>query len=177
MKIGGKKIEGINTEICVIPRGEGPPIVFTCKAVLDMKPFEKLCPLPKPPVVIKPGGKKYEDVESPSYKAQLETNAKQRMSYMILKSLEATEGLEWETVKLSDPSTWDNYTKELEDSGFSQIEVMRIVNTAAAANCLDENRLEQARKDFLAGLLVSANGQSSHKEDQPSIQSGEPVSD
>lgn len=177
MKIAGKKIEGVNTEICVIPRGEGEPIVFTCKAVLDMKPFDKLCPMPKPPVVVKPGGKRYEDVESPSYKAQLEVNAKQRMSYMILKSLEATEGLEWETVNLSDPSTWDNYTQELMDSGFSQIEIMRIVNTAASANCLDEGRLERARNDFLALAADRANGQSIHKGELAYTQSGEVVKD
>ncbi len=177
MKIAGKKIEGVNTEIVVIPRGEGEPIVFTCKAVLDMKPFDKLCPMPKPPMVVKPGGKRYEDTESPSYKAQIDINARQRMNYMILKSLEATEGLEWETVNLSDPSTWDNYTQELMESGFSQIEILRIVNTAASANCLDEGRLERARNDFLAGAADRANGQYSQKVEPVSIPSGEPVNE
>ncbi len=177
MKIAGKKIEGVNTEICVIPRGEGEPIVFTCKAVLDMKDFEKLCPVPKPPVVIKPGGKRFEDTESPSYKAQLDSHNKMRMDYMFLKSLEATEDLEWETVKLSDPSTWENYSKEFTASGLSQIEQMRIYNTFAVANCLDEGRIEQARKDFLAGVRVSVNGQSSLKDEAASTQSGEPVND
>ena len=69
---------------------------------------------------------------------------------MILKSLEATEGLEWETVKMDDPETWLNYEKELKDSGLSPIEVGRIVGICMSANGLDERKMEAARDAFLA---------------------------
>lgn len=177
MKINGKKIEGSNVEICVIPRGEDKePIVFRCQAVLDIEPFDQLCPAPKPPIILRPGGKRVTDTENSKYKFQLGQHNAKRMGYLILKSLEATEGLEWETISLSDPDTWNNYEKELKDSGFSNIEIMRIINTCMAANCLDEARLERAREDFLASQSGS-NGQSYTQSDEPlSIQSGEPAS-
>jgi hypothetical protein len=177
MKINGKKIEGSNVEICVIPRGDDKePIVFKCQAVLDIEPFDQLCPAPRPPMIMKPGGKKIIDNENSKYKVQVEQHNAKRMGYLIIKSLEATEGLEWETVSLSDPDTWDNYSKELKDSGFSNIEIMRIINTCMSANCLDEARLERAREDFLA--TQSSNGQSSIQQDELlSIASGVPAKD
>lgn len=178
MKIHGKKIEGSNVEICVIPRGEDKePIVFRCQAVLDIEPFDQLCPAPKAPIIMKPGGKRITDTENSKYKYQLEQHNAKRMGYLIIKSLEATEGLEWETISLSDPDTWDNYQKELKESGFSNIEIMRIISTCMAANCLDEARLERAREDFLASQSGS-NGQSyTPSEELLSIQSGVPVKD
>jgi hypothetical protein len=177
MKIHGKKIEGSNIETIVIPRGDGDPIVFRCQAVLDMEPFDKLCPPPRAPIILKPGGKRITDIEDGKYKAQIEQHNNKRMGYLILKSLEATEGLEWETVKLSDPETWDGYQKELKESGFSSIEIMRIVNTCMAANCLDEARLDKAREDFLASAVGAANGQSTHPGELSSIPFGEHAKD
>ncbi len=177
MKIKGKKIEGSNVEICVIPRGENEPIVFKCQAVLDMEAFDKLCPPPKAPLVQKPGGRRIVDVEDPKYIYALNQQSEKRIAYILLRSLEATEDLEWETVKMSDPDTWSNYEKELTDSGFSRIEVMRILNTCMSANCLDEARLEKARNDFLAGQRESVNGQSTQVEEPHSMLSGELVKD
>lgn len=174
MKIQGKKIEGPNIEICVIPRGEGENIVFRCQAVMDMDEFDKLCRIPQPPVMRKPGSRQpIADLEDPKYKIALEAHATKRMDYIVLKSLQATEGLEWETVKMGDSDTWVNYRKELTESGFSNIEVMRIINACMAANCLDEGKVEKARNDFLASAQESVNGQSSQKEEQLSIMSGE----
>lgn len=149
MKILGKKISGPNIEICVIPRGE-EVIVFHAQAVLDMTPFEGMCPRPKPPTKIIKGGKRIDDFESPQYQILLDKYAQNRVNYMILKSLQATEGLEWESVDLSNVDTWGNYNQELKDSGFSEIEVMRIVNSTMIANCLSEDKLEEARSNFLA---------------------------
>jgi hypothetical protein len=177
MKIHGKKIEGINVETLVLPRGDGDPIVFKCQAVLDMDNFDRLCPPPKAPMMIKSGGKRVLDLEEPKYKIALDQHSTKRVSYIILKSLEATPELEWETVNMGDSDTWGNYEKELRESGFSNIEVMRIVNTCMSANCLDDSRLEKARNDFLASLRVEANGQSFQKDVPLSTASGEPAND
>src|ERR1700739_2727657 len=103
MKMLGKKVEGYNIEICVIPRGEGEAHVFTAQAVIDMGDFDRLCPPPKPTIKMIKGGKKVEDVESPKFKRDMQVYGERRMQYMVLKSLEATEGLEWETINMSDP--------------------------------------------------------------------------
>src|SRR3954452_21424608 len=117
MKIGGKTPSGPNVEYCILPRGDDPndSIVFKAQAVLDMSNFDKICPPPKP-TKKNVKGVWIEDVERADYKALLEIYGNKRMIYMILKSLEATEGLEWDTVDLSDSSTWENYQKDLQNA-------------------------------------------------------------
>lgn len=150
MLLNGQKIEGPNEEIIVIPR-PGEPIVFTARAVLDMSEFDSLCPRPKPSIKRMKSGEKIEETDDPRYIAKMDIIASQRFAYLILKSLEATEGLEWESIEMDDPSTWSNYEPELRASGFSDIEIQRIVVGVMSANCLNEAKLEQARKLFLAG--------------------------
>ncbi len=154
MRLHGQPISKPNVEICPIPRGEGNDIIFKCQAVLDMDEFDQLCPTPKIPLKVIKGNKKVEDPDSPSYKTLLNEYNANRINYIILKSLEATESLEWDSIKMGDPSTWANYEKEFKASGFSNIEVMRIVNTVMSANCLNEDRIEKARADFLASQEV-----------------------
>ncbi len=150
MKYAGKKIEGANVDFLVLPRPDGN-IVFKARAILDMGEFDKLCPEPVAAIIVKRGGKPMADVNNAQYKKMLAEHGSKRFYYIIIKSLEATEELEWETVKIMDPSTWGNYEKELKDSGFSQVEVNRIVGCVLNANSLNEAKLEEARKDFLSG--------------------------
>lgn len=175
MKINGKKIEGENVELCVIPRGDDEAIVFTAKAVLDMEGFDKLCKAPQPPTKIVKGGMKIEDVEDAGFKKRLDEYGLKRTQYIIIKSLEATEGLQWETVDLSDSSTWSNFESELRSSGFSEIEILRITNAVMTANCLNETKIEQAKKAFLLSRSLRENQISSQGDEQSIIQSGEPV--
>jgi hypothetical protein len=178
MKIGGKTVEGINVEYCVLPRGDNPDdaVVFKAQAVLDMSGFDKLCPVPKAPKKnVK--GVMIEDIERPDYKAMIEIYSNNRMTYMILKSLEATEGLEWDTVDLSDSSTWENYKKDLTNAGFSEIEIMRIINCVMTANCLNETRLEEARNSFLLSQRLRQESLLSPRDAQVSTPSGELAKD
>src|SRR4051812_35229165 len=116
MKIKGKVLSGPNLEICIIPRGnEKEDIIFKCQAVLDMTDFERLCPEPRIPIMLHKGNR-IQDIESPIYKAQIGEHNERRINFLIIKSLEATEDLEWDTVNLSDSSTWGNYHKELKDA-------------------------------------------------------------
>ena len=177
MKLAGKKIEGANVEICVIPRGTNESIVFKASAVLDMTQFDSLCPRPKPPAKILKGGKKVEDLDAPAFKNALDTYASRRVAFLVLKSLQATDNLEWETVDFADAETWLNYDAELRSSGFSDIEVMRIVNTVMEANCLSESRLEQARDSFLASQQEIQSELSFPRGEQDSMASGEPAKD
>lgn len=149
MKLNGVKIQGPNVETIIIPRGDGQPIVLKAQAVLDMKPFEKACPDPKPPMKMMKGGIKQPNLEDEMYKREVEAHGKKRLAFMILTGLEATEGLEWDKVKLTDPSTWLLYEDELREAGFSEIEINRITTGVMAANCLSDDKIEEARQRFL----------------------------
>jgi len=148
MKIKGKKIEGANIEIIAIPRGSGDDIILKARAILDMAPFEKMCPPPRPPM------RKIDGVDVPNlrdkdYQQQVNKYAEKRMAWMTITSLEATEDLEWEKVDAGDPSTWLYLRLELKEAGFSDIEVNRIIAGVVSANALSEAKVEEARERFL----------------------------
>jgi len=65
MKIHGKKITGPNIEIIVIPRGdERDDIILKVQAILDMEPFETMCPRPEPPVKRLASGEEVPDINA-----------------------------------------------------------------------------------------------------------------
>lgn len=174
MKIQGKKVEGKNTEICPIPRPEGD-IIFIAQSV-EMDDFNKLCPQPVPPKKIIKGGEKVNDVEHPTYKKKMEAYGRKRIAYMIIKSLDATPDLEWEKVDISDSSTWEEYEKEFKESGFTDIEIARIIDAVMTANCLNETRLEEARARFLLSKQQKDEDQSTLEEEPVSTSFGVPAS-
>ncbi len=176
MKLHGVKIEGPNVEEIVIPRGDGQ-IVFRAQAVLDDQEFDDLCPRPKPRVMIKKGGVKVEQTEEPNYKAAINKWGEQRVAWLVLRSLEATEGLEWETVVYDDAKTWLNYQTELKASGFSDAEVAAIIRGVMAANGLSEEKVEQARQRFLASREEESELLSSPEDGPPTSPSGVPASE
>jgi len=150
MKITGHKFDGPKTVIIPIPRDEGD-VIFKARAVLDYEEFDAICPTPKPPTRKKPGETVgTPNFEDPTYQKKLDEFARNRSSYMIIKSLEATDGLNWDTIKLSEPETWSNFEKELKDSYFSEIEVAQIINGVFDANSLSDDKIKEARERFLA---------------------------
>lgn len=168
MKMNGTTISGPNIAYAVIPRpskkvdevdSEGKVtgskivsgnLVFTASAVLDDTNFEKLCPRPRPPLVTRPGGISSLNTEDEDYKKAMNVWGANKVNWIILESLKATETLQWETVDLSDYTTWVNYRKELQDSGFSVGEVKIILAAVWEANALDEQKLDAARESFLS---------------------------
>lgn len=149
MKIHGKKLSGPNIEVIVIPRQDGD-IVFKAQAVLDYDDFDKLNPVPKPPQITRPGGITSFDVEDENYKKKIREWSLSKTDYMVLKSLSVTPGLEWETVNMSDPSTWEGYRKEMQESGLSPANVARIVDGVANACGLNQEKIDEATNRFLA---------------------------
>jgi hypothetical protein len=149
MKLNGKKLEGPNEVTIVIPRGSGEDIILKARAVLDLDDFEEMCPLPTPPSRRIAGGQDVPNLKDQGYLAALQRRAVMRLNYIVLASLEATEGLEWETVDISDSNTWDNFNTELKDAGFNPIEVQRIVAEIIDVNALNEAKIEEARQRFL----------------------------
>lgn len=174
MKLRGKKIEGPNVEICVIPR-QGEDLVFKMQAVLDFDDFEKLHPAPVPPSVMQPGGGTSIDVEDKAYQEALNEWAKVRTNWMILKSLEATPELEWESINKSDPKTWNNIRDEMKQAGLSSAEISRIVQAVTTACGLNQEKIDEATKRFLAGQEKALASSSSHLIEQQTTPSGEPA--
>lgn len=168
MKLHGKKIEGLNRETVVIPRSEGDDLVFIAEAVPDWQPFYKLCPGPKAPVRVLKGGKKEYDLEDPAYLAQLDAHGKKQTQWLILQSLKATPGLEWETVNLGDHRTWGKLEDELVASGLTYAEIRRIVDAVMNANCLNERRLEEALENFQRGQQAAPSPDSGQSTEPPS---------
>lgn len=176
MKMHGKKIDRPNREIIAIPRADGEDLIFIATAVLNYDEFNKMCPMPQPGVKLMKGGEKQFDFSSPSYMADLQRYSEKKYAWTIIQSIRETPGLEWETVDYGDPQTWGNYVKELTNSGFSDIECQRILRGVSDANCLNEGKVEEARKRFLAGIGQEQSAKSSfHLPELHSTPSGDVV--
>lgn len=149
MKLNGKRITGANETIIVIPRSNSDSIVFKARAILDMAEFEEMCPAPEPPIRKYAGGREHKNTKDPGYIQQIENHSALRLSWIVLMSLSANENLEWENLDISDPTTWNNFRKELTEAGFSTIEINRIVAECLEVNALNEEKIEEARALFL----------------------------
>ncbi len=175
MKIDGVDPKTMSTEeILVLPRGE-KSIIFRAVGVPDYESFNKLCPEPMAPRVHKPKEGWVDHVEEPGYKDMMQTYGRKRLAWLVITSLEPSD-IEWEEVDADKPSTWLEWSEELLDAGFNQVEVNRIQNLVFQANCLDEEKLEQARESFLLGqapVPSESSGLSIAPESSPS---GEPAS-
>lgn len=149
MKIGGVDPRTLPTEeVLVLPRGD-QRIVFRARGLEDMEPFKALCPEPKMPGKLTKDGY-VPDAEDEGYKSIMEEQSKRRLAYMVVCSLEPSQ-IEWDTVKLDDPSTWANWEADLKAGGMTQVECNRVLSLVMAANCLDETKLRKAREVFLQG--------------------------
>jgi len=176
MLLHGKKLDGPKEEILVIPR-QGGDLVFKAKAILDYGNFDKLCPRPTPPQIVKPGGAKTTDPTDIDYLRKLDEWAQQKTHWMILQSLSATEELTWETIDLVNPNTWANYETELRQAGFSEAEGGRIISLVISANGLDQDKIDEATNRFLAAQEALQNAESSQNTEQKTMPFGEPVKD
>lgn len=156
MKINGLVFEGPKSIPCVIPVGNAE-IVFLIKPVLDYDGFDKVCPRPEPPTGIDGKGNKTVNTSHPTYLEAIDTWAQQRMDWLFLQAIVDTEGLEWDTIKQEDPTTYCNFTKELMEAGIPEgyIETlkMKIIQVCG----LDPERIEEATKRFLASQELAPN--------------------
>jgi len=175
MKIHGKKIEGPGVEIIVIPRSSGD-LIFKAQAVLDYTDYDKMNPQPNPPTIMKPGGATFEDVENKGYVEALDKWSTTKYHWMFLKSIQATEGLEWETVDMSKSETWENYQEEMKNAGLAPAEVVRIQTLVIDACGLNQSKIDEATQRFLAGAAADRAAESSQNTAPKLTPSGEPAS-
>lgn len=147
MKLKGRAISGPNYAILVIPRPDGD-LVFKAQAIRDLTDFEKLCPDPKAPMKMVPGGRKIPDLQDADYLNEINTKAKKQSAYTVLESLKPSE-IEWDTVDIQNPDTWLNWEEDLKNAGLNYVEIQRIMYLVLEANSLDEDKLEEARARFV----------------------------
>jgi hypothetical protein len=150
MKINGESFNGPNEALIVLVRN-GNPVPFKARACLDFTRFDALCVKPMPKKITKVGGQQEYLFGDPTYLQAIDQYGKLKTAYVILESLKATPGLEFETVRDDNPSTWMNWRKEFEAAFFTEQEINRVIGCVWEANGIDEDKLEEARKRFLAG--------------------------
>lgn len=175
MRINGQKVEGLNEEIIPIPRGNGRDIFFIARAVPDLTPFLKVCPRPEPPLAQKRIDgvmQMIPNFQDKVFIKKINDWAEMRTAWMVVNSLLATPGFEWESVELDNPDTFQNYKKEFADAGFSDSEQESIIMGVAAANGLDQRRIEEAKKRFLAMTPEQQSQQNYRMAEQLDMQSG-----
>ena len=149
MKIAGQKLSRPAAVPLVIPRADGD-IVFMFDAVLDFSEFDKMFPRVEPPKTFNKDGSTALNVEDPEYLKSLNTWASARTKWTVLKSMQATPNLEFETVNINDPTTYENFDSELRAAGFSMVEIGKFYETAFLASGLNDDKIEEATKRFLA---------------------------
>lgn len=179
MKIKGVDLGKPYIETVVIPRGEGF-IVFEAQAVINYDDFFALCPVPKPVAGIRKDPVTgnmvdYLDTEDPKFQTALGEWAHQKVSWMVIQSLKATPDLEWDTIIPNDPTTWGNYVKELQEANFNASEIDRIITGVTTACGLNEAKIKEATKSFLAGRAAQQSAKSSLSSEQVSTLSGAPA--
>lgn len=175
MKINGVTVLGAYEEVVVFPRITGK-IVFKARAVSDYEPFDKLCPQPTPPQIQYAGAAQpIDDVENADFLKKFHEWAELKSHWLVLMSLRATEGLVWDTVNMSDYTTWKNYQTELTASGFTPAEQSRIVQIVSRANGLDQSKIDEATESFLRDQAALAQRASSPVSAPTATPSGEPA--
>ena len=150
MIIQGEKVTADDEVVLVLPR-QKKDIIFKARHVSSYDDFDKICPEPIPRKKRDKAGVIINDVKNKKYKKDAMVWGDRRVSWLVLTSLQATEGLEWETVEMDKPETWENYRKELNDSGISQMEQNMIFDAVLTACGFNEAKIKQATEDFLAG--------------------------
>ena len=176
MRIAGIELDKPKNIIIPIIRGD-EEVIFQASCLTDFGDLEKVLVEPKPPTRMMRGEITPSPVmNDPKYLKDIESHSGKRLSWMIAKSLLATEGLTWDTVDFTNPETFGNYEQELRDSGFNEFQIMQIVRGCMEANGLSSERVVEARKRFLAMKQGIAPSNSLLVE-QPNISSGDSAKD
>lgn len=150
MKIGGKEVLPPKPEVVVIPRGNGEQLVIECKVITDdYKIFDQLCPMPLPPKILRKGDTvASDDFTSKEFLDAMKKWYQLRGFFQYIYSLK--DSIEFEKVKLNDPSTWELLDDEFREVGITGLAYSRILTAVQEVNGLNPDLLDQAKERFLA---------------------------
>lgn len=147
MRIAGEK-PIFTPKTFVLPR-EGKDFVFTLLPVIDLKPFETMCPAPKPVVRHYRDGRKEVRTDNAEFQKLQNDWAVRKINWIVLQSLKGTSAIEWEKVDENKPDTWSNVQAELMEI-MSPVEYGMLLGKILEANGMSTERLEEAQAAFLA---------------------------
>jgi hypothetical protein len=150
MKVNGITVKPPEAKVIVIPHNN-QDLVFKAQYVDNYDEFDEICPRPTPYKIKGASGSETTDLKDPEYLSELHTWASRRTKWMFIKSLEATDRLEWSYVDPKDPETWDKFDKEFQDVGFSEPIIESIKMLCIDACGLSQSRIDEATERFLAG--------------------------
>jgi hypothetical protein len=174
MRIGGIDPNTLpKEEFLVLPRGE-EMIVFRATGVPNYDEFNALCPSPKVPMKLVKGSRE-PNLDDKDYKSLIAIYNTNRIGWLVVKSLEPSN-IEWDTVKPDKPSSWKNWETDMQKNGFNQVECNRVTQLVFQANCLDEDKLNQARENFLRGQQPEPSESSGQSTEPETTLSGKPAS-
>lgn len=152
MKVGGVPIDGPKKVVLVLPRDSGD-LVFTFVAVTDDGEFDKLYPAPIPPKTFLTATQETKsDYDDADYQRRSLEHQRARNGWVFLKSIESSN-IEWDSVKMSDPATFDKWDQDFRKAGLSINEVNHIWLHYLKANVLTDDMLNEARNRFLASQV------------------------
>lgn len=148
MKLHGQEINALQEREIVFSRPNGD-ITFKVRGVVTFEDYTGKFPKPEPPTRSYPDGREESDHEDLAYVKDLGAWVHGQTAWLIVESLKVTEGLEWDTVDVNDYHTYGNYESELLASGFTMMDINRIVNEVNIVNGFSQEMVEGARKSFL----------------------------
>ena len=148
MKIGGKVINNNYFEIIPIVKGDDE-YILKARPVSNFDEFDKLCSKPLPPKGIKKDGETFEDTENADYLKKIDEYGEKKTNWLFITSLDGSN-IEWDTVNKADPTTYKNWENDLFKAGLTQHEVSRIRIAIFKAQGLDDDKIKEAKKRFLA---------------------------
>lgn len=150
MKVGGVQVTPPPEGLLILEREEGS-LVFRAKSVAieAWDHFNKICPEPSIPMVLVKGEKKPNTTDE-TYQLQCRKLHAKRIAYLCIKSLEPSN-IEWDTVNMDDPDTFEKFEDDLRTAGMTEIEIQKVIQLCVGANSLDEEKLKKARESFLRG--------------------------
>jgi len=149
MKIGGQEVpKDPNYELVPLLRA-GQTFMLKLQTVTDFSERDTMLPEPKPSKVLKPGGKETVNLHDPEYLRARNEHTGKMFNWVVLKALAPSE-IEWETVDMGDPNTWENWEKELKANGCTDADLGRIIQSVFNVQGLDQDKIDKARDDFLA---------------------------
>jgi len=154
MKIKGEKIHQVFKKTIVIPDPEtGEPVmVFVAQACNFSEDLEKIIKEPQPPYFRKAGQTQaVKEVDNPQYLEEMKEYEEVRFAYMILRTLEATPDLEWETIDMADPTTYKNYRIELQEAGLTDSMINLLILKILGVHNISPERIDEATQRFLSG--------------------------
>lgn len=153
--LNGIEINKPITQFLAFPYN-GKTLHFEAQAVSDYSEFDKLCPVPTPPVITyAKTGEQKPNFKDPKFLKDSDEYSTRRQAWMVLKSLEPTESLKWGTVIPDEPATWANWEKDIISAGLPESIINMIWNLVFEVNLLSPHKLAEARNNFLASRVAA----------------------